>query len=136
MQLTKVESKRVLGVFIDSQLNWNEHIGSLCRKWLQRIAIIEKVRKYLLTEYRFLLYSASNKPLFTWCCTVWRNCTQTNLVKLFKLQKHCARLILDSPRDARPFDNFQKLKWLPIDQMLKIRKPGLLKKVIDGRVPE
>ena len=29
-----------------------------------------------------------------------------------------------------------ELKWLPIDQMLKIKKLGLLKKVIDGRAPE
>ena len=41
-----------------------------------------------------------------------------------------------SPRDARSFDNFQTPKWLPIDQMLKLNKLGLLKKVIDGRAPE
>lgn len=29
-----------------------------------------------------------------------------------------------------------KLKWLPIDQMFKINKLGLLKKVINGRAPE
>ena len=67
---------------------------------------------------------------------LWSNCNQTNLDELFKLQKRCARLILDSPWDARSFDNFQQLKWLPIDQMFKINKLGLLKKVIDGRAPE
>ena len=56
--------------------------------------------------------------------------------ELFKLQKRCARLILDSPRDARSYDNFQKLKWLPVDQLFKLNKLGLLKKVIDGRAPE
>ena len=56
--------------------------------------------------------------------------------ELFKLQKRCARLILDSPRDARSYDNFQKLKWLPVDQLFKLNKIGLLKKVIDGRAPE
>ena len=29
MQLTKVESERVLGVYIDSHLTWNEHIDTL-----------------------------------------------------------------------------------------------------------
>ena len=33
-------------------------------------------------------------------------------------------------------DNFQKLKWLPINRMFKINKLDLLKKVIDGRAPE
>ena len=39
-------------------------------------------------------------------------------------------------RDARSYDNFQKLKWLPVDQLFKLNKIGLLKKVIDGRAPE
>ena len=80
--------------------------------------------------------NASIKPLFTYCCTLRSNCSQTNLDELCKLQKRCARLILYSPRDARSFDNFQTPKWLPIDQMLKLNKLGLLKKVIDGRAPE
>ena len=68
------------------------------------------------------------------CIVVLFGATVAN--QLLKLQKRCARLILDSPWDARSFDNFQKLKWLPIDQMFKIKKLGLLKKVIDGRAPE
>ena len=136
MQLTKVESERVLGVCIDSHLTWNEHIDTLRRKLLQRIAILARARKYIPAKYRLLLYHASIKPLFTYCYTVWSSCSQTNLGELFKLQKRCARLILDSPRDARSYDNFQKLKWLPVDQLFKLNKLGLLKKVIDGRTPE
>ena len=107
MQLSKIESERVLGVCIDSHLTWNEHIDTLRRKLLQRIAILARARKYIPTKYRLLLYNASIKPLFTYCCTVWSNCSQTNLDELFKLQKRCARLILDSPRNARSYDNFQ-----------------------------
>ena len=82
MQLTKVESERVLGVYIDSHLTWNEHIDTLRRKLLQRIAILARARKYIPTKYRLLLYNASIKPLFTYCCTVWSNCSQTNLDEL------------------------------------------------------
>ena len=56
MQLTKVESERVLGVYIDIHLTWNEHIDTLRRKLLQRIAILERARKYIPTKYRLLLY--------------------------------------------------------------------------------
>ena len=79
MQLTKVESERVLGVHIDSHLTWNDHIDILRRKLLQRIAILGRARRYLPTKYRLLLYNASIKPLFTICCTVWSDCSQTNL---------------------------------------------------------
>ena len=106
MQLTKVESERVLEVYIDSHLTWNGHIDTLRRKLLQKISILARARKHIPTKYRLLPYNASIKPLFTYFCTVWSNCSQTNLDELFKLQKRCARLILDSRRDARSYDNF------------------------------
>ena len=56
--------------------------------------------------------------------------------QIILLQKRCAGLILESPRDARSYDNFQKLKWQQVDQPFKLNKLGLLKKVIDGRAPE
>ena len=86
MQLTKVESERILGVSIDSHLTWNELTDTLRRKLFQRIAILARTRKYIPTKYRLLLYNASIKPLFTYYCTVWSNCSQTNLDELFKLQ--------------------------------------------------
>ena len=134
MQLTKVESERVL--VISPGTNTLTHCAE--NVLLQRIAILARARKYIPTKYRLLLYplNASIKPLFTYFCIVWSNCSQNNLDELFKLQKRCARLILDSPRDARSYDNFQKLKWLPVDQLFKLNKIGLLKKVIDGRAPE
>ena len=95
-----------------------------------------KSSEYLPTQYRLLLYNSSIKPLFSYCCTVWSNCGQTNLHELVKLQKHCARLILDIPRNARSIDNFQKLKWLPIDQMFRLSKLGHLKNVINRRVSD
>ena len=110
MQLTKVESERVLEVCIDSHLTWNEHIDTLRRKLLQKISILARARKHIPTKYRLLPYNATIKPLFTYFCTVWSNCSQTNLDELFKLQKRCARLILDSPRNARSYMNFQRLK--------------------------
>ena len=136
MHFTKVESERVLGVYIDSHLIWNEHIDTLRQKLLQGIAILARAWKYISTKYQLLLYNASIKPLFTYCWTVWSNCSQTKLDELFKLKKCCAQFILDSPRDARSYDNFKKLKWLPVDQLFKLNKFRLLKKVIYGKAPK
>ena len=94
MHLTKVESKHVLGVYIDSHLTWNEHIKILRWKLLQRITTLGRARRYLPTKYRLLLYNASIKPLFTYLiCNVWSNCSQTNLDQLFKRSRqHISRI--------------------------------------------
>ena len=52
--MQKVESERVLGVYIDSHLTWIEHIDILRRKLLQRIAILGRARRYLPTKCRLL----------------------------------------------------------------------------------
>ena len=46
MQLTEVESGRVLGVYVDSHPTWNEQTDPLHRKLLQRIAILAIARIY------------------------------------------------------------------------------------------
>ena len=49
IQLTKVESERVLALYIDSHLTWNEHIDILRWKLLQRMAILGRARRYFPT---------------------------------------------------------------------------------------
>ena len=64
MQLTKVESERVLGVYIDSHLTWNEHIDTLRQKLLLKIATLARARKYIPTKYRLLFtIQVSNRAL-------------------------------------------------------------------------
>ena len=38
----QVQSHKLLGVIIDTQLNFNEHIDNLCKKLTQRIAVLKK----------------------------------------------------------------------------------------------
>ena len=42
LELEQVQSHELLGVIIDTQLNFNEHIDNLCKKLTQRIAVLKK----------------------------------------------------------------------------------------------
>ena len=42
VELEQVQSHKLLGVIIDTQLNFNEHIDNLCKKLTQRIAVLKK----------------------------------------------------------------------------------------------
>ena len=43
VELEQVQSHKLLGVIIDTQLNFNEHIDNLCKKLTQRIAVLKKI---------------------------------------------------------------------------------------------
>ena len=61
---------------------------------------------------------------------------KATLDDLFKLQKQCARLISGGPHTARSIENFQKLKWLPVDQLFLIDKICLFCEIIEGHGPD
>jgi len=55
---------------------------------------------------------------------------------IFKVQKRCARIILDAPFQARTLLLFLELGWLPINQTCIERRLFLFKKILDGRAPD
>ena len=56
----------------------------------------------------------------------------TNLQRLLQLQ----RLILDPTINDSPVELFDQLGWLPIDDIIRVRKLFLLSKVSQGHCPE
>ncbi len=71
-----------------------------------------------------------------YCCTVWGNCSNENLIRLLKIQKRCARLILDAKFSDNSVEFFTKLGWLPIDDIIRSRKLYLLHKISFGHCPD
>ena len=73
--------------------------------------------------------------ILEYCCTVWGNCTVGNLQRVLRLQKRCARLILDADTHENSVKLFNKLDWLPIDDIIRIRKLSMLYKINQGHCP-
>ena len=82
-----------------------------------------------------MLYNALIKPILEYCCTIWGNCTVDNLQRVLRLQKRCARLILDTDTYENSVKLFNKLDWLPIDDIIRIRKLCMFHKINQGHCP-
>ena len=46
-EIQQVTLQKLLGVTLDSHLNFAEHIDDLCKKVAQRIAVLEKIKRNL-----------------------------------------------------------------------------------------
>ena len=46
-ELNQVHSHKLLGVTIDSQLSFDQHVDDLCKRLAQRIAVLRKIRRSL-----------------------------------------------------------------------------------------
>ena len=89
-------SQKLLGVTLDSHLNFIEHIDELCKKMAQRISVLKKIKRNLLLAGRKLLFNALIKPILLYGSCAWTTATEENVERVFKLQKRAARVILDA----------------------------------------
>ena len=99
-ELNQVHSQKLLGVTIDSQLSFDQHVDDLCKKLAQRIAVLRKIRRSLPLDQRKLYYNAMIKQIMLYASTVWTSCSVENIQKVFRLQKRAARVILGADTKA------------------------------------
>ena len=67
---------------------------------------------------------------------MWGNTKNENLLRLLRVQKRCARLILDASFFDNSVEFFSKLGSLPIDGVIRIRKLCLMHKIDNGCCPQ
>ena len=115
--ISRVYSTKFLGVIIDSQLKWNEHIQYIKAKISKGLGIISKVRKVLQKSTLITLYYSFIYPYLTYCIEVWGSAGITLLSSLFRLQKRAIRIITSSSYKAHTHDLFVSLEMLTIEKI-------------------
>ena len=74
VDIEQLKSIKLFGVFLDSELNFSEHISYVCKKASQQIGILRRLRKLIPTHAKLQLYKAAILPHLTYCSTIWHFC--------------------------------------------------------------
>ena len=109
----QVCAEKLLGIKLDEQLNFNQHINDLCRKLSQRIGVLNTIKRNLPINEQKLFYNAMTKPIMLYGSCVWSSTSCDNINRIHKLQKRAARVILNAGREERSANLFEQLNWLP-----------------------
>ena len=133
--LENVESDKLLGVHIDTSLNFNKHVDTVCKSISSKLALLRRIKRYLPTEYRKLFYNAYILPSLDYCLTIWGNTSKTQVERLHKLKKCAARIILDASPYAPSQPLFTELNWLNIYERIEYNKGILMFKILHGSAP-
>ena len=132
----RVQDKKVLGVKIDKELKWKDHIDAQCKKISKNVALIRRAKNFTIEQTLLTMYNALMLPHLTYCSNVWHDGNNTNMNKLVKLQKRAARVITGSNYEIRSSDIFKKLNWEPLETTLKKRELVMTFKAIRSFAPE
>ena len=83
----RVACTKFLGVLIDKEPSWVDHIKSIKIKISKDTGILNKAKTYINLSTLITLYQSFIYPYLTYCLEVWRGAGDVYLLSLFKLQK-------------------------------------------------
>ena len=83
------ESKheKLLGVTIDKNLNFNEHLSIICKKASAKVAALARLVKFLPFERKRLLMKAFIESQFSYCPLIWMFCSRQMNYKINHIQE-------------------------------------------------
>ena len=103
IETQKVKSskfEKLLGIKLDSKLNFNSHIHGICQKAGQKLNAISRITPYLDLAKRRLLVNTFFYSQFNYCQLVWMCHNRTNNNKINRLHERCLRLIYNDKKSS------------------------------------
>ena len=97
-----------------------------------RLSLLRRIKPFLNHHCALRFYNSCIHNLFIYCSSAWGNCSNYLLSRLLLLQKRAARLLLDAYFSQPSVSLFSKLKWLPIFDLIKLRKLVLLFTILNN----
>lgn len=135
LPLSVVSNEKILGVQVDDNLTWTDHISKVCRKMSSNVWLLSKIRPYLSQEHRVLFYKSYIQPHIDYANIIWGNAAKTSLLHIERLQRRACRVILNYNVDSiQPAMN--ALKIMPFSERLFLRKAKLMFKVSNNITPD
>jgi hypothetical protein len=93
-------SFKLLGIHLDENLTLQNHVSLLCNKLSRALFILRQTKNFLpATALRMLYFSLFHCHLM-YCPIILSITSQTNITKIFKLQKKAIRVITHSNHNA------------------------------------
>lgn len=87
-ELNRQSSVKYLGVFIDHDLTWKEHVHDLQRSCMAKLAMIRRAGHHLPCHVRKLLYQAFILPNLDYYSVVWNSCGVMSSNKIERVQNY------------------------------------------------
>ena len=88
-----VDGLELLGVILDSNLNFTYHISLICKKASQRTGVLMRLRNPIPTNAKLLLFKTAILPYLTYCQLVWHFCRASDSRKIERLQERGLRAV-------------------------------------------
>jgi hypothetical protein len=120
INICQVNSISFLGVIIQNNLKWNEHIQNKASKVLKVNSILSRMKHTLPEKVLINIYNALILPHFTYGILAWGDTNRSLQKRLIVLQKKCLRHIANVKFNAHTETLFKKYHMLKLHDIYKV----------------
>ena len=83
----------LLGVSIDSELNFENHILNICSKVSKKLNALDRIAGYITLEKRRMLFKAFIESQINYCSLIWMLHSRTMNNKINRLHERSLRIL-------------------------------------------
>ena len=124
----KAKHARYLGVTIDKNLNWKEHIKTVSGKLLKTIYLALQVKNMLPKRTKRLIYKAMIQSKIQYGISAWGATYKTNLRPVIRSQKKFLKILYNKPKIYSTKMLFKKTGVPTIEELHEISTIKYVKK--------
>ena len=133
--ISRVKVTKFLGVNIDENLTWKDHISVVKSKLSKTIGIMYRASIFLNQSSLFTLYCSLFLPYMTYCLEIWGNTYKSNTLCIFILQKKVLRIIIGANRYDHTNCIFYNLRILKLYDLVKLRTSVIMYQARNNTLP-
>ena len=135
--IKQVSKHKLLGITIDQNLNWQEHISILIKQVSSTVFQLSQIKHFLNEHSRRLFYFSYIQSRLNYCSIIWGNCCPSTIKPLLSLQKRAVRMIRKIKPSEKSMTNiFKDLNILPLSYLVKYNTLLLMHKVVHHDCPQ
>ena len=128
--ITRVNVVKYLGMFIDENLNWHEHISHLSKKVSSLTGMLYRVKSFLPYRCKKDIYFALIHSILIYCIEIYANVNKSILHPLIIKCNRLLRLLQSKPRRTPVTELYSSFSTLPVNKLFHLYTLKLMHKFI------
>ena len=130
------KSIKVLGVYLDDELNWTRHVNEVNKKARNATRNLQRINRILPLKSNILLYNSLVASHFNYADTVWSGCNQNSKNKLQRTQNCAIKSILGMKRREPSEKALKAANLLTLEEKRKVHEAVYTHKALSGKLPK
>ena len=116
-----VTSSRCLGVQLDHELKWDNHLNSLIKSYTKKLSLLTWLRSMYFLPLKTDFYFKVILPSITYGIGVWGSCSKTHFTELEKIHVRAAKINFKLDWSTPSAEVLSRVKWPSLENIYTTR---------------